>query len=576
MVVRLWVTKSNVMMLVVLVAAAGMLACGQPDADREPADLVLRGARIATVDEAFSFAEAVAVQGSKIVFVGSNDDSSAWVGETTRVVELDGQLVTPGFTDAHCHPFNLGKTEEESFTVAGSTSFAQVVDRVSEKVSTMEAGEWLIGGGWSEQDWPGKQLPIHDDLSAATPDNPVFLYRRGGNSSFVNAKALEIAGIDASTPDPYGGKIERKADGSPTGFLVNMGNNLVKDHFPEDTQPDSWYRGVYLEAARKSHEVGLTGWHDAGAYPKDIGIYKQLVDRGELTMRVNMMLQNPRLEYDETVAYFNEHKVLNYGGDDLFQVRSVKVFFDGALGSRGARFYEPYDDDPENTGVFEIRPEHLYDVVRAGLETGMQVCPHSIGTRGNGEFLDLVARGLEENPVEDHRFRSEHAQIVRAEDIPRFVELGVIPSMQPIHATSDMGFVEERIGAERARAGAYVWRSFLDAGAIIPSGSDFTVESHRPLWGYYAAVTRQDHDGNPEGGWFPEQRMTREEALRSYTVWPAYAAFQENVVGSIEVGKYADIVVLDTDILTAPAEDILSTNVIYTIVNGEIVYEGGN
>lgn len=554
-------------------AASLTIACAQPEAELPTADLVLRGARVATVDESFSFAEAVAVKGNKIVFVGSDDDSVAWVGKSTRVVELNGELVTPGFTDAHCHPFNLGKTEEESFTVAGSTSFAQVVERVSEKVSTMESGEWLIGGGWSEQDWPGKELPVHDELSAVTPDNPVFLYRRGGNSSFVNARALEIAGIDAGTPDPYGGKIERKANGDPTGFLVNMGNNLVKDHFPEDTQPDSWYRGVYLEAARKSHEVGLTGWHDAGAYPKDIGIYKQLVDRGELTMRVNMMLQNPRLDYDESVAYFNEHKVSNYGGEDLFQVRSVKVFFDGALGSRGARFYEPYEDDPGNTGVFEIRPEHLEDVVRAGLETGMQVCPHSIGTRGNGEFLDLVERALAENPVEDHRFRSEHAQIVRAEDIPRFVTLGVIPSMQPIHATSDMGFVEERIGSERAQAGAYVWRSFLDAGAIIPSGSDFTVESHRPLWGYYAAVTRQDHDGNPEGGWLPEQRMTREEALRSYTVWPAYAAFQEDLVGSIEVGKYADIVVLDTDILTAPPQDILSASVLYTIVNGAVVYD---
>jgi len=554
----------------VLLLALG--ACS-PQSDPEPADLILRGGKIATVDENFSFAEAVAIRGNEIVFVGSSAGTEDWIGERTQLIDLDGELVTPGLTDAHCHPFNLGKTEEEAFTVAGSTSFAQVVERVSEKVSTMESGEWLIGGGWSEQDWPGKELPVHDDLSAATPENPVFLYRRGGNSSFVNQRALEIAGIDASTPDPYGGKIHRKETGEPTGFLVNMGNNLVKDHFPEDTQPDSWYRGVYREAARKSHEVGLTGWHDAGAYPKDIAIYKQLVDRGELEMRVNMMLQNPRLDYDETVDYFNEHRVLNYGGEHLFQVRSVKVFFDGALGSRGARFYEPYDDDPENTGVFEIRPEHLRDVVRAGLATGMQICPHNIGTRGNGEFLDAVERALEDNPVDDHRFRSEHSQIVRASDVARFVELGVIPSMQPIHATSDMPFVEERIGETRAREGAYVWRSLLDAGAIIASGSDFTVESHRPLWGYYAAVTRQDHDGQPEGGWFPEQRMTREEALRSYTIWPAVAAFEEDVIGSIEVGKLADIIVLDTDILTAQAPDILEANVLYTIVNGKIVFE---
>ena len=497
----------------------------------------------------------------------------AYIGDATRVIELNGELVTPGFTDAHCHPFNLGQTEEEMFSVRGTKSFEHVVDAVAEKISTMEPGEWLIGTGWNETDWPGRQLPVHDALSAVTPENPVFLYRQGGNSSFVNQKALEIAGIDAGTPDPYGGKIERKPNGEPTGFLVNMGNNLVKDYFPENTKPDSWYRRVYRDAAAKSHEAGLTGWHDAGAYPKDIEIYKQLVDRSELDMRVNMMLQNPRLSREESVEHFLAHRVLNYGGDHLFQVRSVKVFFDGALGSRGAALYEPYEDDPASTGVFEIRPEHLYDVVRAGLETGMQICPHSIGTRGNGTYLDVVERALAENPVEDHRFRSEHAQIVRAEDVPRFVELGVIPSMQPVHATSDMDFVEDRIGSERAEAGAYVWRSFLDAGAVIASGSDFTVESHRPLWGFYSAVTRQDHDGNPEGGWFPEQRMTREEALRSYTIWPAYAAFLEDVVGSIEEGKYADIVVLDNDILEVSVKEILTTQVLFTIVNGKVVFE---
>ena len=266
-----------------------------------------------------------------------------------------------------------------------------------------------------------------------------------------------------------------------------------------------------------------------------------MVDRGELTVRVNMMLQNPRLqEFQQMAEYFATNRVVNYGGEDMFQVRSVKVFFDGALGSRGAAFYEPYDDDPENRGVFEIRPEHLYDVVRAGLETGMQVAPHAIGTRGNGVFLDQVERALSENPVEDHRFRSEHAQTVLPEDVERFVRMGVIPSMQPIHQMYDMEYAEDRLGTERARDAAFIWRSFLDAGAIIPSGSDFTVVPHYPLWGFYSAVTRQDHDGEPEGGWFPEQAMTREEALKNIKeAIEVYieALLEDGLLVPTEVGK---------------------------------------
>lgn len=539
------------------------------------ADLVLKNGKVATVNDAFSIAEAVAILDNRIVYVGDNDGVESYIQPDTRVIDLEGKLVTPGLIDAHCHPYNLGKQDdEESFSVSGAQTYEEMVAMVAARVATMQPGEWLIGGGWSENDWPDKQLPIHDPLSAVTPDNPVFLYRSGGNSAFANARALEIAGIDANTPDPYGGKIARKPNGEPTGFVVNMGNNLIKAHFPDDRKPDAWYRAIYQEAARQANAVGLTGWHDAGNEPEHIAIYKQLVDRGELTVRANVMLQNPRLSFEETVDYFQQHRVVNYGGNHFLQVRSVKVFFDGALGSRGAAFYEPYTDDPGNTGVFEIRPDHLYDVARAGLFTGMQIAPHAIGMRGNGEWLDQFSRALQDHPVDDHRFRSEHAQIVRAQDVPRFVELGIIPSMQPIHATSDMSFVAHRIGPERAEEGAYIWRAFLDAGSVIASGSDFTVESHRPLWGFYAAVTRQDHEGAPSDGWYPEQRMSRTQALRSYTIWAAYAAFQEDVLGSIEVGKLADLVVFDQDILTIEPADILSTNVVYTIVDGNIVYQG--
>ncbi|MGI9262819.1 MAG: amidohydrolase [Woeseiaceae bacterium] len=535
------------------------------------ATLVLRNGKIVTADAAFTVQESIAIRDDKIIYVGNDFGAEKLIDENTTVIDLNGRFTMPGMTDAHCHPFNLGRIDdEERFSVAGTTSFAEVVDKVQRKVMTLEPGDWIIGSGWSEQDWEVKELPIHDALSAASPDNPVFLYRRGGNSSFVNASALEIAGIDEDTPDPYGGQIHRKANGDPTGFLVNMGNNLVKDHFPQPDFPYEYYRDIYQNAARISHEAGLTGWHVAGTYPDQLAVFREMVDRGDLNMRVNAMIQNPRK--GDLEGHFRKHRVINYGGHDLFQVRSVKVFFDGALGSRGAAFYEPYADDPGNVGVTEIPPEHLYEVALAGLKAGVQVAPHSIGIRGNGVMLDMFEKALQEYPVNDHRFRSEHAQIVDLNDVARFKRLGVIPSMQLIHATSDMPIVEDRIGPVRMK-GAYAWRSFIDAGLPVAAGSDFTVESHRPLWGFYAGVTRQNHAGQPAGGWMPEQVLSREEAVRAYTNWPAYAAFLEDKTGSLEVGKYADIVVLDKDLLEIPAAEILETNVEMTIVAGEVVFQ---
>ena len=535
------------------------------------ADLVLHNGRIATVDRPFSVQEAIAISADKIVYVGPDAGIDRYITDVTQVIDLEGSFAMPGMTDAHCHPFNLGRIDdEERFSLAGTQSFQEVVDKVGQKARTLAPGEWIIGSGWSEQDWQVKQLPEHDKLSAVSPDNPVFLYRRGGNSSFVNQKALDIAGINSDTPDPYGGQIYRKPDGTPTGFLVNMGNNLVKKYFPRPDKPYEYYRDIYQNAARISHSVGLTGWHDAGTYPDQLAVYRQMVDRGDLNIRVNAMIQNPR--EGDLEDHFRTHRVLNYGGYHMFQVRSVKVYFDGALGSRGAAFYEPYSDDPHNIGVTEIPPQHLYEVALAGLKSGVQIAPHAIGIRGNGVMLDMFEKALMEYPVNDHRFRSEHAQIVSLEDIPRFKRLGVIPSMQFIHATSDMAIVEDRVGAERMQ-GAYAWRSFIDAGLPIAAGSDFTVESHRPLWGIYAGVTRQDHDGQPSGGWMPGQVLSREEAIRAYTIWPAYAAFLEDVLGSLEVGKYADIVVLDKNLLTVAAEEILDTKVRMTIVGGEIVYQ---
>jgi predicted amidohydrolase YtcJ len=389
----------------------------------------------------------------------------------------------------------------------------------------------------------------------------------------VNAKALEIAGIDENTPDPYGGVIGRKADGTPSGFLVNMGNNLVSDHFLEPDRPLSWYMEVYKRAAVRANEVGLTGWHDAGIGPILIDAYKALVDDNRLNVRVNAMLQNPRR--GDLEEYYSQHRVVNYGGRDLFQVRSVKVFFDGALGSRGAALLEPYSDDPGNVGIYEIRPEHLYDVSVAALNTNMQVCPHSIGPRAVRENLDIFERAFAaaESPPADVRFRVEHAELITPEDVPRFFALGVIPSVQPIHHTSDMEFLVHRLGPDRTRSYASPWQALVRAGSVLAFGSDHTIYSHNPLTGFYAAITRKNEDGTPEDGYYPEQALSREDALRGYTFGPAYAAFLEDKVGSIEVGKYADLTVFENDILTIEPAEILTTRVAFTIVAGKIVFE---
>ena len=549
-------------------------------AQQAAADIIFKNGVVVTADEKFSTHQAIAIHGRRVLAVGSNDEMLKLASGNTRVFDLNGNFLMPGMTDAHCHPYALGTEGMEKndwFDAGGTENFEQLVERVRKHVETIEPGKWIIGGGWNQEDWPDQKLPVHDALSAVSPENPIFFYRRGGNSAFANAKALEIAGIDRNTPDPEGGKIYRKDNGDPTGFVVNMGNNLIKAHFPDDLKPDSYYRNIYRNAARRANAVGLTGWHDAGTDPHSIRIYKQLVDRNELSVRANVMIQNPRLEsVEEMVEYFQRHRVVNYNGNNFLQVRSVKVFFDGALGSRGARLFKPYLDDPmssTNDGVYEVHPSYLSKIAEAGLLARVQICPHAIGSRANHDLLTAFEMALKKHPRDDHRFRSEHAELIHPQDVKRFVELGVIPSVQPIHCTSDMVFLESRIGAERCKQLASPWRSLIDAGCEPACGSDFMVESHRPLWGIYAAVTRQNQQGEPVDGWHAPQRMTREEAIRGYTIWPAKAAFLEDTLGSLEPGKLADIVILDTNLLKCPAQDIFSAGVLSTIVDGKFVFK---
>jgi predicted amidohydrolase YtcJ len=439
-------------------------------------------------------------------------------------------------------------------------------------VKKVQPGDWIVGGRWDQNDWEDSAFPVHDALSAISPQNPVFLMRVDYNAAFANLMALEVAGITKNTSDPFGGVIVRKRNGEPTGVLVNRAMDAVLAEIPEDSEERT--REKFLKAVNNCLTVGLTGIHEAGVGPDAIALYKDLIDQDQLNIRVYAMLGEEKdLPLDTNlVQYFKKHRVKEYG-QHMLSVRSIKLYFDGALGSRGAAFFEPYADDPENSGLLRVTPEYIYQVSKAALLADMGVNTHCIGIRGNSLCLDAYERAIEENPKTDHRFRIEHAQIVRKADVQRFVSLGVIPAMQPTHCTSDMPFVEDRVGAERAK-GAYAWRWFLDAGLKIPCGSDFPVESNNPLLGLYAAVTRKDQQGWPDEGWHPEQRMTIEEAVRGFTIWAAFAAFQEDVLGSIEVGKYADFTVFDTDILEAEPEKLLRSKVKYTIVAGKIRYRG--
>jgi predicted amidohydrolase YtcJ len=420
-------------------------------------------------------------------------------------------------------------------------------------------GEWIVGGRWDHESWPGRRLPTHHQLSAVSPDNPVWLTRVDGHAGLANAAAMKLAGVDHDTPSPSGGEIIRDESGEPTGLFVDNAEDLIARHMPGGGHSTT---DLLLKAQELCLSVGLTGVHDARVTPADVAAYRELEAAGKLKLRIYGMLAG---EY--ALDYFRENGLLI--GDRL-TIRSAKLFADGALGSRGAWLLEPYSDRPEDAdgkpyvGLSVMKPDFMRQVAEDGLRRGYQVCTHAIGDRANREVLDAYAAAL-------HRFRIEHAQLLALTDIPRFAELGVLPSMQPTHCTSDMRWVYARIGPERAE-GAYAWASLRKTGVRIPGGSDFPVESHNPFLGIYAAITRQDRQGKPPGGWHPQQRMTRAEALRSFTLDAAYAAFEEDLKGSLEPGKLADFIVIDRDIMTCTSAEIPRTRVLQTVIGGEVVF----
>jgi predicted amidohydrolase YtcJ len=529
------------------------------------ADLIVQNARIYTVDRTHPVARAMAVRGGRILFVGSERGAMALRGAGTRVVDLQGKTVIPGMVDAHAHLAGLG-TSLRIVNLLGTRSVDDVIARVAARAKEVPRGSWILGRGWDQNDWSDTRFPTHEALSRAVPDNPVYLTRVDGHAAFVNEAALRAARIDAGTPDPEGGRVVRGPDGAATGVLVDRAQGIVNRVIPPPSRQEQ--RASILAAVREANRWGLTGIHDAGVTRATIELYEELARAGEYTLRNYVMVANDSAD----IGYYLARGPQSALYDGRLWIRSIKVVADGALGSRGAALLEPYSDDAGNSGLDVTPAQRIRTIATQALRRGFQVNTHAIGDRANRTVLDAYAAALAEVPVADHRFRVEHAQILHHDDIPRFSELGVIPSMQASHQTSDMYWAGNRIGAGRL-LGAYAWRSLLDMGSIIPNGSDFPVEGVNPLISFHAAVSRQDANDWPAGGWLPEQRMTREEALEAMTIWPAYAAFQEKELGSLTPGKYADFVVLDQDIMRVAPSSILATQVLATYIGGRAVYE---
>jgi predicted amidohydrolase YtcJ len=538
-----------------------------PGQSPDPADIIVHGATVYTANPSQPRAEAVAIRGGRIALVGATADALRLRGPATRVIDATGATIVPGLQDAHAHFTGLGASLQ-MLDVRGTPGYDAVLRKVGERVATATPGEWILGRGWDQNDWAVQAWPTRAPLDAVAPDHPVYLTRVDGHAVLVNSRAMAIAGLTAATPDPDGGRIIRDPDGTPTGVLVDRAMGLVSSKVPSPG-PRQLEEQILLADA-ETRRLGLTMVHDAGTGAETVDAYRRLIDARRLKTRLYVMLGMP---LDQLAPWFARGP-LTGGRDHRLAVRAIKISADGALGSRGAALLAPYSDEPGTSGLLLQPPQQVYEMTLAAARAGFQTCIHAIGDRANRLVLDVFERVQREVPgARALRLRNEHAQILDPADIPRFAQLGVIPSMQATHATSDMPWVPARLGAERTTAGAYVWRRLMKTGVAIANGSDFPVEAASPMLGFYAAITRQDPSGHPPGGWMPEERMTREEALASFTINAAHAAHAEGELGSLEPGKLADLVVLSKDIMTVSPRDILDTRVLRTIIGGEVVHE---
>jgi predicted amidohydrolase YtcJ len=528
------------------------------------AELIVSGGTVYTLDPARPIVEAVAAAGGRVVYAGDRNGVDAYRGPATLVIDAAGRTVVPGLVDAHAHLSGLG-TRLSVLDLVGTKTPSEIRGLVVEREKSASRGEWIQGRGWDQNDWPEREFPTWKDLEG-TESHPVYLRRVDGHAAWLNRKALELCGIGAETPDPEGGRIVRDAGGNPTGVLVDNAIELVTKMIPEPSF-DEKIRRMKLALA-ECLRFGLTGVHDAGVGEKDLAVLRELERRGELGIRVYAMLDADEPEFLR--AQLERGPVVD--SEHRLDVRAIKLYADGALGSRGAALLDPYSDEPSNRGLLVTSREELLDWTTAALRGGFQVCTHAIGDAGNRTALDVYEEALAKTGAKNARLRIEHAQVLAPEDIPRFASLGVIASVQPTHATSDMPWAPDRLGPRRVE-GAYAWRKLIDSGCRIACGSDFPVEAVNPLLGIHAAVTRQDREGRPEGGWYPDQRMTVEEALRGFTSDAAFASFMEDSKGIIQPGMLADLTILDVDPYSAAPREILSARVTGTVVGGVVQYE---
>ncbi|MFC2164632.1 amidohydrolase [Acidobacteriota bacterium] len=551
------------------------VSCGQKE---QAADLVLMNGKIVTVDDTKPEAQALAVKEDVIIAVGSNKEIKPYITEKTEVIDLKGKLAIPGFIDSHGHFISMGKSKM-ILNLMNVKNWDEIVAIVKEAVQRAQPGEWILGRGWHQEKWDKipmlnvDGLPFHNKLSKVSPDNPVFLTHASGHSCLANAKAMKLAGITKETPDPKGGEIIRDSEGDPIGVFRETAEGLVRkplDDFlvmrtPEEVE--AYKRRAIELADQECISNGVTGFHDAGSSFETIDLFKRLAEEEKLGIRLWVMISesNERLK-----QRLSEYKIIGMGNNHL-SVHAIKLFMDGALGTHGAWLLEPYSDLPSSTGLNTTPVDVIKETARIAIENDFQLCIHAIGDLANREVLNIYEETFKAYPEKKElRWRIEHAQHIHPDDIPRFGQLGAITSMQGISCTSDGPWVIKRLGKKRAEEGAYVWQKLMKSGAIICNATDAPIEDVNPIPGFYALVTRKLKDGTL---FYPDQRMSREEALRSYTFNCAYTTFQESILGSLTPGKLADITVLSKDIMTVPDDEILSTEVLYTIVGGKILYK---
>jgi predicted amidohydrolase YtcJ len=535
------------------------------------ADLVLTNGRIVTVDDGRPEAEAVAISKDRIQALGTSAEIKSMIGPNTQVIDLGGQLAIPGFIESHGHFTGVGGAQLE-LNLMNVASWDKIVAMVAEAVSRAKPGQWIYGRGWHQEKWTSRPVPnvegfpTHASLDKVSPNNPVVLVHASGHATFANGKAMELSGIRRPTESPAGGEILRDANGDATGLLREKAAGLIKRPSLTPEERDAYVRKELELASQESLSKGITTFEDAGSDLATIDVMKKMVDEGQMGVRLWVMVRQDNAAIAPKLA---QYKMIDHANGHL-TVRAIKKQIDGALGSRGAWLLAPYSDKPESSGLETTKVPEIEETARLAMRNGFQLCVHAIGDRANRETLDIFERAFKANPGQkDLRWRVEHAQHLSAQDIPRFGRMGVIASMQGIHCTSDAPYVLERLGEQRAQEGAYVWQKLMKTGAIVANGTDAPVEDVDPIPNYYATVSRKLKNGKV---FFPDQRMSRMEALKSYTMNGAYAAFEEGNRGSLKPGKYADITVLSKDILKVPEDEIPTARVVYTIVGGKVLY----